>query len=127
LFDVFARMAAAIISGCKVAVSIPRGMDTPAVKFLANEHGKAMTRGVEVVHQNDSELIGTMRSTQRIRYAAPERVSQEVFEAAARTGFTIVRSPVLMEGRIELLHYFQQQSVCDTYHRYGNLGERTVI
>jgi RHH-type proline utilization regulon transcriptional repressor/proline dehydrogenase/delta 1-pyrroline-5-carboxylate dehydrogenase len=68
-----------------------------------------------------------MDSIQRIRYAAPDRVPQEVYQAASRVGFTIIRSPVLMEGRIELLHYFQQQSVCDTYHRYGNLGERTVI
>jgi RHH-type proline utilization regulon transcriptional repressor/proline dehydrogenase/delta 1-pyrroline-5-carboxylate dehydrogenase len=32
-----------------------------------------------------------------------------------------------MEGRIELLHYFQQQSICDSYHRYGNLGERAQV
>jgi RHH-type proline utilization regulon transcriptional repressor/proline dehydrogenase/delta 1-pyrroline-5-carboxylate dehydrogenase len=33
----------------------------------------------------------------------------------------------MMEGRIELLHYVQNQSVCDTYHRYGNLGDRTTL
>jgi RHH-type proline utilization regulon transcriptional repressor/proline dehydrogenase/delta 1-pyrroline-5-carboxylate dehydrogenase len=32
-----------------------------------------------------------------------------------------------MEGRLELLQYFQEQSICDNYHRYGNLGERTLI
>jgi RHH-type proline utilization regulon transcriptional repressor/proline dehydrogenase/delta 1-pyrroline-5-carboxylate dehydrogenase len=32
-----------------------------------------------------------------------------------------------MEGRIELLHYLRQQSVCNNYHRYGNLGERSLI
>ena len=32
-----------------------------------------------------------------------------------------------MEGRIELLQYFRQQSVCDNYHRYGNLGDRAVV
>jgi RHH-type proline utilization regulon transcriptional repressor/proline dehydrogenase/delta 1-pyrroline-5-carboxylate dehydrogenase len=31
---------------------------------------------------------------------------------------------VRMEGRIELLHYYRQQSICHDYHRYGNLGER---
>jgi len=30
----------------------------------------------------------------------------------------------MMDGRIELLQYFQQQSICNNYHRYGNLGER---
>jgi RHH-type proline utilization regulon transcriptional repressor/proline dehydrogenase/delta 1-pyrroline-5-carboxylate dehydrogenase len=47
-----------------------------------------------------------------------------VFAAAAETGFYIARAPVLMEGRIELLQYYRQQSVCTNYHRYGNLGFR---
>jgi RHH-type proline utilization regulon transcriptional repressor/proline dehydrogenase/delta 1-pyrroline-5-carboxylate dehydrogenase len=63
---------------------------------------------------------------QRIRYAAPERVSQEILNHAANTGFYIARSRVVMEGRIELQHYFQEQSICDSYHRYGNLGERSM-
>ncbi|MDZ7724123.1 MAG: hypothetical protein U5R06_15275 [candidate division KSB1 bacterium] len=56
-----------------------------------------------------------------------DRVPQPVFKAAAETGFYIARTPVMMEGRIELLQYFQQQAVCNTYHRYGNLGERTHL
>ena len=39
----------------------------------------------------------------------------------------IAREPVLAEGRVELLHYLINQSICDTYHRYGNLGERTLL
>jgi RHH-type proline utilization regulon transcriptional repressor/proline dehydrogenase/delta 1-pyrroline-5-carboxylate dehydrogenase len=30
----------------------------------------------------------------------------------------------LMEGRVELLQYLQEQAVCNSYHPYGNLGER---
>ena len=68
-----------------------------------------------------------MPNIQRIRYADPQRVPTEVFDAAAEIGFYIARAPVLMEGRIELLHYFINQSICDAYHRYGNLGERSLI
>ena len=68
-----------------------------------------------------------MRIVDRLRYAAPDRVPASVLEAAARRGFYIARAPVLMEGRIELIHYYQNQSICDTYHRYGNLGDRTQI
>jgi RHH-type transcriptional regulator, proline utilization regulon repressor / proline dehydrogenase / delta 1-pyrroline-5-carboxylate dehydrogenase len=46
---------------------------------------------------------------------------------AAETGFYIAKAPVLMEGRIELLHYFREQSLCNTYHRYGNIGERALL
>jgi len=68
-----------------------------------------------------------MAVVQRIRYAAPERVPETVMAAAAKRGFYIARTPVLMEGRIELLHYCQNQSICDTYHRYGNLGDRSIL
>jgi RHH-type proline utilization regulon transcriptional repressor/proline dehydrogenase/delta 1-pyrroline-5-carboxylate dehydrogenase len=69
-------------------------------------------------------MIKSMPVIDRIRYAAPERVPQGVLRAAAEIGFYIARTPVMMDGRIELLQYYRQQSICDNYHRYGNLGER---
>jgi len=57
---------------------------------------------------------------------APERVTAEVFKAAAETGLYIARAPVAMEGSIELLQYYLQQSICKNYHRYGNLGDRML-
>jgi RHH-type proline utilization regulon transcriptional repressor/proline dehydrogenase/delta 1-pyrroline-5-carboxylate dehydrogenase len=77
--------------------------------------------------ESDQEVIRAIAHVDRIRYAAPQRVPPAVIKAAAANGFYIARSPVLMEGRIELLHYFINQSICDSYHRHGNLGERTVV
>jgi hypothetical protein len=34
---------------------------------------------------------------------------------------------VMMEGRLELPHYLQEQAVSVNYHRYGNLGERGLV
>ena len=69
----------------------------------------------------------SMAVLQRIRYASPDRVPKAVFKAAAQRGYYIARQPVLMEGRFELIHYVQNQSICDSYHRYGNLGERAEL
>ena len=33
-------------------------------------------------------------------------------------------APVLAEGRVEMLWYLREQSLCVDYHRYGNLGAR---
>ncbi len=68
-----------------------------------------------------------MPQVQRIRYAAPDRVPDAVFQAAAQTGFYMARTPVMMQGRIEMLQYLQEQSICNNYHRYGNLGERVLV
>lgn len=124
LFEVLARIAAVQISGCAGIVSAPPDMPGEVMEFLETADGKILLEDTPVVTQHDGSLIDLMPQIHRIRYAAPNRVPKEVFAAAARTGFYIARAPVLMEGRIELLHYLRQQSICCNYHRYGNLGER---
>ncbi|MFZ7124952.1 MAG: bifunctional proline dehydrogenase/L-glutamate gamma-semialdehyde dehydrogenase [Desulfobacterales bacterium] len=127
LFDALARIAAATITGNIPVVSIPEKLDNPVTAFLATVEGRQISAKVPMRRQSDDAVIAAMKVVERIRYAAPDRVPAAVLEAAAGRGFYIARSPVLMEGRIELLHYVQNQSVCDTYHRYGNLGDRTVL
>jgi RHH-type proline utilization regulon transcriptional repressor/proline dehydrogenase/delta 1-pyrroline-5-carboxylate dehydrogenase len=126
LFDVIARIAAAKISGCRPTVSIPSGMSNPVTAFLFSGEGKRLLDGEEIVFQADEALVEMMGAVDRIRYAAPDRVPDAVFAAAAVTGFYISRTPVAMDGRLELLQYYRQQSICDNYHRYGNLGERGI-
>ena len=127
LFDTLARIAAVRISGCSLLVSISPGLVNTTTAFLGSKEGRALLRDARVVRQTDRDLIQTLTKIQRIRYAHPDQVPSSVMAAAAEKGFYISRMPVLMEGRIELLHYFQEQSICDNYHRYGNLGERAMV
>jgi RHH-type proline utilization regulon transcriptional repressor/proline dehydrogenase/delta 1-pyrroline-5-carboxylate dehydrogenase len=125
LFDTLARIAAVRITGCKLRVSIPKDLDNPVTRFLHDEDGQRLMEDAPVFNQSDDSLIQTISKIDRIRYAAPERVPMAVFEAAAHTGFFISRTPVMMDGRLELLQYLRQQSICNNYHRYGNLGDRS--
>lgn len=127
LFEALARIAAAAISGCRLVISMPEGMDNHVTRFLTGYEGRKLTDLGSVLTQTDREVTAFLSRVQRIRFASPERVSMAVKRAAAETGFYIARAPVLMEGRIELLHYFREQSLCNTYHRYGNIGERAVL
>jgi len=124
LFDVVARIAAVRATGNGLRVSLPPGMDGPVVAFLRGAEGGRLTGSAPVVRETDAELAAAIPAVDRIRYAAPERVPPEIFAAAAETGFYIARTPVVSEGRVELLQYYRQQSVCTNVHRYGNLGER---
>jgi RHH-type proline utilization regulon transcriptional repressor/proline dehydrogenase/delta 1-pyrroline-5-carboxylate dehydrogenase len=124
LFETLARIAAVKATDNRLRVSVPKGLNTPAARFLYGPEGLRLTGKAPVFQETDSELIASIPKIDRIRYAAPDRVPREVFAAAAETGFYIARSPVLMEGRIELLQYYRQQSICTNYHRYGNLGFR---
>jgi RHH-type proline utilization regulon transcriptional repressor/proline dehydrogenase/delta 1-pyrroline-5-carboxylate dehydrogenase len=124
LFDALARIAAVKATGNRLRVSVPKALDTPAARFLYGPEGLRLTGRDPVFQESDADLIAGMPTLDRIRYAAPGRVPLKVFAAAAATSFCIARAPVVMEGRIELLQYYRQQSVCTNYHRYGNLGFR---
>jgi RHH-type transcriptional regulator, proline utilization regulon repressor / proline dehydrogenase / delta 1-pyrroline-5-carboxylate dehydrogenase len=126
LFETLARIAAAQVAGNELILSVPRGLDNEVVQFLEGKEGTRLLQDVRLERETDDDLISRMPQVARIRYAGFDRVPEPVFQAAAKTGFYISCSPVLMEGRIELLQYLQNQSICHTYHRYGNLGERTL-
>jgi len=126
LFETLARIAAAKITGCKLWISIPRGMDNSVARFLQGKEGRRLIGNDPVFNEPDDRLLKSIPKVDRIRYAAPDRVPPAVFKAAAERGFYISRTPVMMDGRLELVQYYQQQSICNNYHRYGNLGERTL-
>jgi RHH-type proline utilization regulon transcriptional repressor/proline dehydrogenase/delta 1-pyrroline-5-carboxylate dehydrogenase len=126
LFAVLTRCAAALIAGCSPRLSVPPGLNNGVTDFLAGRHGQRLLQGVERMEESDAQLAARIATVGRLRYAAPVRVPAEIFAAAAQTGAYIARTPVYMEGRIELLQYLRQQAICNNYHRYGNLGERAM-
>ncbi len=126
LFETLARVAAAIVSGCTPVISIPTELKNDVVSFFDKIDGKKFIGKTDILCQKDRELIAMMERVERIRYAARDRVPKEVAKAAASRGFYISSTHVVMEGRIELLQYLREQSICYDYHRYGNLGEKAV-
>jgi RHH-type transcriptional regulator, proline utilization regulon repressor / proline dehydrogenase / delta 1-pyrroline-5-carboxylate dehydrogenase len=126
LFETLARIAAVQISGCTLKISLPPKLRNSVVGFLEETEGWGLIGEAPCVRESDAELAAGIPRTDRIRYAAPDRVPREVYHSAASHGFYIARTPVTMEGRIELLQYCRQQSICYNYHRYGNLGDRAI-
>jgi len=126
LFEALARIAAVKITGNRLWISIARDLNNPVTRFLHSMEGMQLVGNDPIFYELDSSLIKSIPNVDRIRYAGPARVPAEVSAAAAQTGFYIARSPVMMDGRIELLQYYRQQSICNNYHRHGNLGERAL-
>jgi RHH-type proline utilization regulon transcriptional repressor/proline dehydrogenase/delta 1-pyrroline-5-carboxylate dehydrogenase len=124
-FEVFARVCAAKIAGCRVTVSVPPGPALPHAELL-EELTESWAGGIEFVEEDDARLAEAirMRQTDRVRFAARNRVPSMVWTAAAEEGLCLVTAPVLTEGRVELLWYLEEQSLSVNYHRYGNLGAR---
>jgi RHH-type proline utilization regulon transcriptional repressor/proline dehydrogenase/delta 1-pyrroline-5-carboxylate dehydrogenase len=124
-FDLFARVSAAHSVGSRVTVSTPPQFASAGLTLL-EELTEPWAGAIEFVEESEEQLAQAIqeRQTERVRYAAPERVPRLVWQAAGETGLCVVSRPVLAEGRVELLWYLHEQSISSDYHRYGNLGAR---
>ncbi len=122
--EVLLRVMAAKTAGAQVTVSAKK-KGLPIVEAL-DKLTEAWGGRIEFVVETDAEVAEALRSGQaaRLRYAAPDRVPDAVRRAAAEFGAYVADEPVVGEGRLELLWYLREQSVCHDYHRYGNLGAR---
>lgn len=127
LLSIIARAAAVIAVGGRATLSHEDGVQEDSLKLL-----EALTRewaaDLEFVEESDEELIEAIREGQvdRVRYAATADVPIAVRKAAEEKFIYIADAPVSSSGRIELLWYVREQSLCVDYHRYGNLGFRAT-
>ncbi len=126
LFEIFARALAARAAGCRTVVSSPPDFDSADVKLL-DQLTHPWAGAIEFIEESDKQLAEALNGEHfvRLRYAHPSRVPQAVRAAAAKEGTYIADTPVSAHGRVELLWYFQEQSLSHVYHRYGNLGRRS--
>ncbi|SVB48250.1 uncharacterized protein METZ01_LOCUS201104, partial [marine metagenome] len=103
-FEIAARLGAAHAVGCGV--------------FIAGPDAESWSDfGTIVPEPNTTQF-------DRLRYATPERVPESIRHAAHKKCIYVADTPVLSEGRLELLWYVEEQSLSNDYHRYGNLGPR---
>jgi len=103
-YEIAARIGAAHAVGCTVSIT-----GTGAEDWRDFAH---------VVAEPD------VKKFDRLRYATPIRVPEAIRRAANEACIHIADTPVLTEGRLELLWYVEEQSFSNDYHRYGNLGPR---
>lgn len=79
---------------------------------------------LSVLQEKESHLIARIGQGkyERIRVIAP--MSEDLLEASSKAHLSIVKDPLLSNGRIELLNYAREVALSVDYHRYGNLGLR---
>ncbi len=124
-FEILARVLAARATRCRITLSSDPKAPDARLDWLHELTGD-WAAAIEFVDESDADLATIIRErqTDRVRYADDARVPDVVRRAAAQSGSYLATARVLAEGRIELLHYLYEQSLCVDYHRYGNLGAR---
>lgn len=127
LSDVLLRIFAGVIAGNRITISIPLEMKSNGITlFLQSAYCNDLRENFQIKFENDLELANSIgeKKIVRLAYNGKEKVPGEIYSAAVESGLTILTAPPLTEGRIALLEQFNEQSICHTYHRYGNLGLR---
>ena len=74
----------------------------------------------QVLIEDEDSFICSIDGYDRIRYSS-QKVSDAVYLQAGKIGVHLVTTRPIVEGRIELLSYLQEQSISYEYHRYGSI------
>ncbi len=77
-----------------------------------------------LVDETEKQFLERVKGGKIERIRLVESASHSLLEAAAESATHVIDDPVLINGRIELLHYLREVSISIDYHRYGNLGLR---
>ena len=122
--EVLATILAVKMVGSTLHISLPK--ETKRAELIWIEAKKSLLLDdQDIITRDDEEsLIKAMKKVQRIRYLNNKNVPLSVYEKVAESALYIASEPFVTHGRIELMHYFIEQSISDSYHRYGNLGLR---
>jgi len=122
-FSVLSRLFCAHIAGSQVYISASLECPDELRTWL-----KLKAPQLDATYQQDTQqdLARDIRKYERLRFANPDRVSDYLALAAANEGVYIASDPPLIDGRLELVLYFREQSVSHQYHRYGNLGQHQL-
>ncbi|GAB5403235.1 MAG: bifunctional proline dehydrogenase/L-glutamate gamma-semialdehyde dehydrogenase [Aureliella sp.] len=123
--EIFARAAAVIAVGGRATISRSPGLQSAPVEAL-EQLSSEWAADMEFVEETEDELAELIAAGQvdRVRYTCNVDIPDCIRRAADENFVYIARSPVSLAGRVELLWYVREQSVCLDYHRYGNLGFR---
>ncbi|TWT36906.1 Bifunctional protein PutA [Posidoniimonas corsicana] len=126
--DVLAMIAAGRAVGCRVIVSAsPAVADKRRELFDAIDAATELwAGGLEMLEESVEQLAETVAAGRsgRVRFTSPDRVHEAVREAKAAAMLYLADEPITRRGRVDLLWCLHEQSVCNMYHRYGNLGDR---
>lgn len=122
LDEILTTIMAIKMIGAAIHVSLPEHSKQAEFLWLESKQATLLGENDQITRDSQEAFIELMPEYQRIRFLHPENVSQTIFESVADQAIYIAREPFVSHGRIELMHYFIEQSVSNSYHRYGNLG-----
>ncbi len=127
MYEILCSIGAAKMSGSILHVSILNKFNSPELLWLLDKKNLLLDEGDRILHENENEMIQSIKTSQRTRYLNSQNIKPSVYSAISKDAVHIASEPFVAHGRVELMHYFIEQSISDNYHRYGNLGLNGLV
>ena len=124
LSEILATIMTVKMLNIELHISLPENSKKAEFLWLENSQNLLLGSGDTIEKDDEASLVSKMFDAERIRYLKPENVSETIYEKVAAKALYVASAPFVPNGRVELMHYFIEQSISDSYHRYGNLGLR---
>lgn len=122
LDEILTTVMAIKMVGAKLHISIPKKSKKAEFIWLESKQTSFIGKEDAITRDDEDELIDRIPHSQRVRFLHPDNVSQNIYAKIADKAIYIASDPFVSHGRLELMHYFIEQSISNSYHRYGNLG-----
>lgn len=121
LYDIVRALSAAALVNCSLTLSFSKELHNKLFNISALFPNHSW-------NEESLDAFGrriTTGTVKRLRLLSEP--SEELLNLASHYAVSLLRRPVLSNGRIELLNYVREVSLSVDYHRYGNLGFRENI
>lgn len=124
LDEILTSIMAIKMVGASLHISMPKHSKKAELIWLEAKQTLFIGEGDSFTRDDEESLVAAMNGVERIRFLHPENITPSIYEKVASKAIYIASEPFVSHGRVELMHYFIEQSVTNSYHRYGNLGMR---
>ncbi|MEA2100395.1 MAG: bifunctional proline dehydrogenase/L-glutamate gamma-semialdehyde dehydrogenase, partial [Campylobacterota bacterium] len=122
LEEILTSIMAIKMIGAKLHISVPKESNKAELLWLKSIQSAFIGKDDSFTRDEAGEIIAKIEQVQRVRFLHPDNVTQDIYKAVSTKAIYIARENFVSHGRLELMHYFIEQSISNSYHRYGNLG-----
>ena len=122
LEEILTSIMAIKMVGAELHLSIPKWSKKAELIWLESKQSSFIGKNDTINRDDEDELIAKIPSVERLRFLHPDNVTQNIYNSISDKAIYIASENFVSHGRLELMHYFIEQSISNSYHRYGNLG-----
>lgn len=127
LSEILTSIMAIKMIGAKLHLSLPKESKEEKLLWLESKKSLFIGSNDSLCRDDEEALIAKIPTLERVRFLHSHNVTSNIYKGVAHKAIYIASENFISHGRVELMHYFIEQSISTSYHRYGNLGREGLI